>query len=104
MPPDSPDVWWTVAAFRGYAGHMRSRDFLAAIDQVLDEARTTTTAVMCSESVWWRCHRRLIADFAVLSRGVEVDHLHHSGKRTPHAVAAGARRTDDGLLVYDGGA
>src|SRR5262245_41985500 len=51
---DSPDVSWRQAAFRGYAGHMRRPEFLAAIDEVLAQAATQQLAVMCSESLWWR--------------------------------------------------
>jgi uncharacterized protein (DUF488 family) len=94
----SPDVWWQVPAFRAYAGHMRTAEFAAAMDGLL---RESGAAVMCSESLWWRCHRRLIADFGVLARGAEVRHLQHDGRLTAHTVAAGARLRADGLLVYD---
>ena len=96
----SPDVWWQVEAFRAYAAHMRTVEFVAAMDLLLSESGSRV-AVMCSESLWWRCHRRLIADFAVLARGAEVRHLQHDGRLTAHPVAAGARLRDDGLLVYD---
>lgn len=107
---DSPDTFWRNDSFRGYAGHTRSPEFLAAMDDLLDEAEEAQarnggkarTAVMCSESVWWRCHRRLIADFAVLVRGVPVVHLAHDGRLTEHPPTSGARLRDDGLLVYDG--
>jgi uncharacterized protein (DUF488 family) len=102
LPTGSPDLWWQVKAFRAYAAHMRSPEFLDAIGILLRESRTTTTAVMCSESVWWRCHRRLIADFVVVARSAEVRHLHHDGRLTAHIVAAGARLRADGLLIYDG--
>ena len=101
--PDSPDVAWREAAFRGYAGHMRGADFLAAIDEVLAQAAAERLAVMCSESVWWRCHRRLIADFAEIARGVPVQHLMHDGRLAPHIRSPGVRLRADGLLVYDGG-
>jgi uncharacterized protein (DUF488 family) len=101
--PDSPDVAWREAAFRGYAGHMRGADFLAAIDEVLAQAAAEQLAVMCSESVWWRCHRRLIADFAEVARGVPVQHLMHDGRLAPHIRSPGVRLRADGLLVYDGG-
>jgi uncharacterized protein (DUF488 family) len=101
--PDSPDVAWREDMFRGYAGYMRSADFLAAIDQVLAEAAERQVAVMCSESVWWRCHRRLVADFVSIARGVEVRHLMHDGRLEPHRPSAGVRLREDGLLVYDGG-
>ncbi len=67
------DGWWTVAQFAAYAAHTRTPEFTAALDEVLAEADAATVAVMCSESVWWRCHRRLVADVAVLGRGVPVD-------------------------------
>jgi uncharacterized protein (DUF488 family) len=101
LPAESPDKWWRVDAFRAYANHMRSAEFLEAISSLLADLQTTTTAVMCSESLWWRCHRRLIADFATLARGIAVIHLNHDGQLTEHPVAAGARLTPEGVLVYD---
>jgi uncharacterized protein (DUF488 family) len=101
--PDSPDVAWQEPAFRGYAGHMRQPDFLAAIGEVLAEAADRQLAVMCSESLWWRCHRRLIADFAEIARGVPVRHLMHDGTLALHRRSPGARLRADGLLVYDAG-
>lgn len=100
-PADSPDVFWREEMFRGYAAHMRTPEFAAAVGELLGEERDQ--AVMCSESVWWRCHRRLIADFVVLARGVPVHHLMHDGRLTPHTPSAGARLRGDGLIVYDGG-
>jgi uncharacterized protein (DUF488 family) len=100
-PPDSPDVFWRQEMFRGYASHMRTPEFAAAIAELL--AFEGDQTVMCSESVWWRCHRRLIADFLVLARGVPVEHLMHDGHLVRHEPAPGARLRDDGLIVYDGG-
>ncbi|WP_314174966.1 DUF488 domain-containing protein [Streptomyces winkii] len=100
--PDSPDVFWEHAQFRGYAGHTRDPGFVEAMDELLRQsAEVERTAVMCAESLWWRCHRRIIADFAVLARGTPVLHLAHDGRLTRHPAAAGARLRDDGLLVYD---
>ena len=82
---------------------MRGPGFLAAIDEVLAAAAGRTTAVMCSESVWWRCHRRLVADFVSVARQVPVRHLMHDGRLVPHQPTAGLRLRDDGLLVYDAG-
>ena len=59
--------------------------------------------MMCSESVWWRCHRRLLADYLVLVRGVDVGHLMHDGRLTPHAPDRRCARADDAALVYDVG-
>jgi uncharacterized protein (DUF488 family) len=100
---DNPDVAWREDMFRGYAEHMRSAGFLAAIDGVLAEAAGRRVAVMCSESLWWRCHRRLVADFVVVARRVEVRHLMHDGRLEEHRLSPGLRLRDDGLLVYDGG-
>ena len=101
--PDSPDLAWREDMFRGYAGYMRSADFLAAIDRVLAETAERQVVVMCSESLWWRCHRRLVADFVSVGRGVEVRHLMHDGRLEPHRPSPGLRLRDDGLLVYDAG-
>jgi uncharacterized protein (DUF488 family) len=98
---DSPDVVWRNDSFRGYAGYTRDPAFVAAMDRLLPEAEQRRTAVMCSEAVWWRCHRRLIADFAVLARGVPVCHLMPDGRLTAHRPTPGVRLRADGLLVYD---
>jgi uncharacterized protein (DUF488 family) len=100
---DSPDVVWREPAFRGYAEYMRADTFQAAAADLLAEARTRRLAVMCSESVWWRCHRRLVADFVSVACGVPVRHLMHDGRQQDHRPSAGLRLRDDGLLVYDGG-
>jgi uncharacterized protein (DUF488 family) len=100
---DNPDVVWRESMFRGYAEHMRSAEFAAAIDAVLGEAESTQVAVMCSESLWWRCHRRLVADFVSAACGVEVRHLMHDGRLEPHRPSDGLRLRDDGVLVYDAG-
>jgi uncharacterized protein (DUF488 family) len=99
VPPDSADVALRNDAFRGYAAHMRSAAFSSALDEVL---ALDGVAVLCAESLWWRCHRRLIADAAVLLRGVEVRHLGHDGRLTAHAPTEGVR-IEGGGLVYDVG-
>ena len=92
LPAGEPvtDGWWTVAQFAAYAAHTRTPPFTAALDEVLAESAGATVAVMCSESVWWRCHRRLIADVAVLGRGVPVRHLMPDGRLAAHHPSAGA--------------
>jgi uncharacterized protein (DUF488 family) len=94
------DAWWTVAQFAAYAAHTRTPEFAAALDEVLAEAAGATVAVMCSESVWWRCHRRLIADVAVLGRGVPVGHLMPDGRVSPHRPADGAVVGEDGQVRW----
>jgi uncharacterized protein (DUF488 family) len=89
-------------AFRAYADYMGMPGFLAGVEKLLALASSEQTTVMCSESVWWRCHRRLLADYLVLVRGVDVVHLMHAGRLTPHVPTQGVRLADD-TLVYDVG-
>lgn len=95
------DSWWRVEAFRAYATHARTPEFRDGLQRLLADASRHRAAVMCSESLWWRCHRRIVSDVLVLLHGVEVLHLDHSGRLSPHVPAEGARVTEDGL-VYDG--
>jgi uncharacterized protein (DUF488 family) len=104
VPTDSPDVALRNAAFRGYAAHMRTTDFRDAVGDLLVAADEVSVAVMCSESVWWRCHRRLIADFVAMACNRGVEHLMAGGRLTPHPATEGVRVRPDGLLVYDAGA
>ncbi len=97
---DSPHVALRHAAFRGYADHMESAEFAEALGELLIQAADRPTAVMCSESLWWRCHRRLIADAASLLGGIRVEHLAHDGRLAAHAPTEGVRRSDD-RLTYD---
>ena len=97
LPEGSPDVALRNAAFRGYASHMRTPEFRDALHEVL--ASPVRTAVLCSETVWWRCHRRLVADAAVLLHATRVQHL-LGGRQAPHRPTDGVRVDGDGL-VYD---
>jgi uncharacterized protein (DUF488 family) len=101
LPQQSPDTWWQVPAFGAYAAHMRTPEFLDGVEDLLVDVRTESTAVMCSESLWWRCHRRLIADFLTLARGLRVWHLDHHGRLTEHHAAAGARLSSPDTIIYD---
>ena len=85
-------------SFRAYADYMETEPFVTAVEDLL--ARGDGRAVMCSESVWWRCHRRLLADYLVLVRGVKVLHLMHDGRLTPHKPTEGVR-SDESRLIYD---
>jgi uncharacterized protein (DUF488 family) len=98
--PDSPHIGLKVPAFRGYADHMETPEFGAALDGIVAEAAARPTAVMCAESLWWRCHRRLLADAAVLLRNERVLHLMHDGGVAEHAPMPEAR-VDGARLVYD---
>jgi uncharacterized protein (DUF488 family) len=101
--PGSRHVALRHESFRAYADYMETDEFLTGVDDLLALADEAPSAVMCSESVWWRCHRRLLADHLVLVRGVDVLHLMHDGRLTPHAPTDGVRLADD-ELVYDVGA
>jgi uncharacterized protein (DUF488 family) len=101
--PDSPDSGLRNRAFSGYAGHMRTAEFRTGVDELLAGAAEIRTAVMCAEAVWWRCHRKLIADFVAVARGWDVRHLLHDGTLQDHRPSPEARLTTDGVLVYDAG-
>ncbi len=98
--PDSRHRALRNDAFRGYADHMETPAFSTAVARLL--ATDRPTAVMCSESVWWRCHRRLLADHLVLVNELDVVHLMHDGRRTGHVLTQGVRRGGDDV-VYDVG-
>lgn len=98
---DSPHRALRVAAFRGYADHMDSGEFAEGYERLTSFARESPTAFMCAETLWWRCHRRLIADRLTVD-GWSVTHLLAEGKSEPHVLWDTAR-TLDGHLVYDAG-
>jgi uncharacterized protein (DUF488 family) len=102
LPPGQPveDGWWTVAQFAAYAAHTRTPEFAAALDEVVPESESLAVAVLCSEYVWWRCHRRLIADVAVLGRGLPVRHVMPDGRLAEHRPATGALLGADGLVRW----
>ena len=100
LPADSPDVALRNESFRGYAAHMRTPEFRAALAELLDEAGARRTAAMCSESVWWRCHRRLVADAAVLLHNWDVQHLMPGRRLVTHPITDGVRVAGD-ELIYD---
>jgi uncharacterized protein (DUF488 family) len=96
--PDSANTGWRVAAFRGYADYMETREFGGALDGLLGIARSRRTAIMCAESLWWQCHRRLIAD-ALLALGHDVMHIMSRDDATPHKLISPAS-IRDGRLTY----
>ena len=100
--PDSANVGLEHPGFRGYADHMETPAFAAALDRLLAAARVRPLAVMCAEALPAHCHRRLLADAAV-ARGVRVEHVLGKGSRTPHVLTAGLR-IENGRLLYEGAA
>ena len=106
--PDSANTAWRNQAFRGYADHMQTPEFVAALDELVAAQGGRRLAVMCAEAVPWRCHRSLLAD-ALLARGVEVldiidEHPPKPHRMTPFAMVDGGRVTYPGTdtLRFDG--
>ena len=99
--PNSPNVALRHPSFRSYADYMETADFATALDGLLAQAAQRRTAILCSETLWWRCHRRLISDAATLLHGFDVQHLMHDGKLRPHIPTVGSRITADRTLRYD---
>lgn len=97
---ESPNVALRHPSFRAYADYMETDAFNRALTGLLAPAMART-AVMCSETLWWRCHRRLIADAAVLLHDVNVLHVMHDGKLRPHVPTPGVRVTEAEQLRYD---
>lgn len=85
--PGSPNAGWRESAFQGYADHMHSEEFQVALAELEAAAGGAPTAIMCAEAVWWRCHRRLIAD-ALVVRGWRVEHLGIGEGRAAHELPA----------------
>ncbi len=88
--PDSPNTGWRNESFRGFADHMQTAGFAAAVDELLALAQGDDLAIMCSEAVPWRCHRSLVGD-ALLVRGAKVLDIMSAGKATPHRLTPFAR-------------
>lgn len=91
--PGAPKTGWRNASFAGYADHMTTPEFRAAVGTLISAAAEQPTTVMCSEAVHWRCHRALIAD-ALVARGCDVRHIMDAGLR-PHSLTPFARIVGD---------
>lgn len=98
--PDSVNVGLRNHQFRAYADHMASEGFRASVGELVGLASVASLAVMCAESLWWRCHRRLLADHLVLVEGVAVEHLSPAGEATAHPVTPGASREGDRVVYH----
>jgi uncharacterized protein (DUF488 family) len=95
---DSPNTGWRNESFRGYADHIGSAEFAQGLELSLELAARRRTAIMCSELLWWRCHRSLVSD-VLKARGIEVLHIADAGPAKPHPWTAPARILD-GRLDY----
>jgi uncharacterized protein (DUF488 family) len=99
---DSPHLAWEHPAFRSYADYMESDEFAAGLSELMELARAHPCAIMCSEGLWWRCHRRIVSD-RLLVAGWRVVHIMPDGKHVEHELTPFAR-VFDGRLIYDGAA
>jgi uncharacterized protein (DUF488 family) len=98
--PNSRNAAWRNASFRGYADYMETDQFQRGIERLLDVSRSDgSTAIMCAEAVWWRCHRSLIADY-LKARGMDVLHILGARKVEPHPYTPAARIVN-GELSYE---
>ena len=98
VSPDSPNIAWRNASFRGYADYMSTAQFAQGLLQLLEVSNKAPTAIMCSEAVWWRCHRSMIAD-ALRARGIEVLHILDAIHTVAHPMTSPARIVE-GALTY----
>ena len=95
----SPNTLWRVAAFRNYADYATTDAFRKGLDELQALARDHCCAIMCAEAVWWRCHRRIIADY-LLAEGFPVAHIMGHNKIAPAKLTPGVRSLIGGTLVY----
>jgi uncharacterized protein (DUF488 family) len=96
--PDSTNTAWRNNSFRGFADYMQTTEFARSIDEVLTTSAVTHAALMCAESVPWRCHRSLIAD-ALLVNAATVMHIMPDGSSHPHVLTSFAVVVD-GKVTY----
>ncbi|MDZ4847053.1 MAG: DUF488 domain-containing protein [Chitinophagales bacterium] len=94
---DSANTVWRNAAFRGYADYMETEAFKKAISRLENLAKETRTAYMCSEAVWWRCHRSLVSDYLKTHKWT-VMHISEEGKAAEHPFTPVARDTQGNLF------
>jgi uncharacterized protein (DUF488 family) len=98
VKPDSKNTAWRNAAFRGYADYMETDSFKEGVTELENIALKQHTAYMCSEAVWWRCHRSMVSDY-LKTNGWNVMHIMGIGKEEAHPYTAPARIVN-GKLNY----
>jgi len=101
--PDSINMGWKNASFRGYADHMQTSEFGASLQHLIELAQKERVALMCAEAVPWCCHRSLIAD-ALVARGVPTEHIMSESRRDAHVIRSFARRAGTHLTYPSGDA
>ncbi len=88
--PDSPHTVWRNDSFRGYADYMDTPEYASGLERLINVARERPTCIMCSEAVWWRCHRAMIAD-SLKVLGWQVLHIMDGGSISEHPYTSAAR-------------
>jgi uncharacterized protein (DUF488 family) len=96
---DSINTAWRNSSFQGYADHMRTEEFHSGISRLIELANESRVAYMCSEAVWWNCHRALVSDY-LKKEGWQVLHIQDLKKATEHPYTSPAR-VEQGNLFYD---
>jgi uncharacterized protein (DUF488 family) len=96
-----PDVngFWEVQSFHNYADYALTASFHIGLNKLIELGYDRRCAMMCSEAVWWRCHRRLVAD-CLLAKGESVFHLMGKDKVEPAKLTVGAHISKDGTVTY----
>jgi uncharacterized protein (DUF488 family) len=97
--PPSPNTFWRNDSFRNYADYAATGAFEAGFTRLRDLADRARCAIMCSEAVWWRCHRRIISDY-LIAQGIPVMHIMGPGKTEPATLTPNAHQLSNGALVY----
>lgn len=97
--PVDVNAWWQNRSFHNYADHCLSTAFRTDLETLIGWSTEARCAIMCSEAVWWRCHRRIIAD-QLLARDLPVMHILGEGHFNPAKLSEGARIETDGTLTY----
>jgi uncharacterized protein (DUF488 family) len=95
----SPNGLWREAGFRGFADYALGEAFRGALVKLISEAERKRLAILCSEAVWWRCHRRIISDY-LLAAGLEVMHILGPGRIEPAGLTPGAAPQPGGDIHY----
>jgi uncharacterized protein (DUF488 family) len=98
-----PDIngFWENPSFHNYADYALSASFRSGLNRLIELGREQRCAMMCSEAVWWRCHRRLVTD-NLIARGESVFHLMGKDKVDPAKLTPGARIGKNGTVTYPG--
>jgi uncharacterized protein (DUF488 family) len=97
--PPSRNDFWEHASFRNYADYAATEPFRQGLQRLRELGHARCCAVMCSEAVWWRCHRRIIADY-LIAAGETVYHLMGGGRAQPATLTPAAQAAPDGALIY----